>query len=95
MIIDCDTCVMRDTDACTDCVVTAVLEPSTGPLIFDGDEVVAITLLQDSGLLPPSHFTPAKDAADVLAGPMSGERLGRGQGLREDRGRAGAGGLHG
>ena len=95
MIIDCDACVMQHTDACDDCVVTAILEPERGPLIFDGDEVVAITLLQDVGLLPATRFTPDDEASEVLGWGTGGAAQCDPRGRREDRERAAAGGLHG
>jgi len=94
MIIDCDACVMRNTDACNDCVVTAVLEPERGPLIFDGDEVVAISLFQDAGLLPSTRFQADAEASEVLGcDPPAAAQWATG-GCREDRERAAAGGLH-
>ena len=51
--IDCRTCVMRDTVACDDCVVTFIC--SRGPddaVVVDVDEWKAVRLLQDAGLVP-------------------------------------------
>ena len=95
MIIDCDACVMQHTDACDDCVVTAILEPERGPLIFDGDEVVAITLLQDVGLLPATRFEPDDETSEVLGWGGAGAAQCEPRDIREDRERAAAGGLHG
>jgi len=51
MIIDCDSCEMRDI-ACDDCVVTALLAiPPRGELA--DDETGALQVLADSGLVPP------------------------------------------
>ena len=94
MIIDCDACVMRDTDACNDCVVTAILEPERGPLIFDGDEVVAISLFQDAGMLPSTRFEAEAEASEVLGSAGVAASEWRTGGCREDRERAAAGGLH-
>lgn len=55
MIIDCDTCVMRDL-ACGDCVVSVLLgaPPATGSGVeLDGAEQAAIAVLAGSGLVPP------------------------------------------
>lgn len=49
--IDCDTCLVRGL-ACHDCVVTALLGPPD-ELSFDNDEQRALTVLADSGLVPP------------------------------------------
>ena len=95
MIIDCDACVMRNTDACNDCVVMAVLEPERGPLIFDGDEVVAISLFQDAGLLPSTRFEAEVAATEVLGTPGARAAEWPAGGCQEDRERAAAGGLHG
>jgi hypothetical protein len=53
MIIDCDSCQMRDI-ACDDCVVTALLglTPETGDDL--GDETThALRVLADGGLVSP------------------------------------------
>jgi hypothetical protein len=51
MIIDCDSCEMRNI-ACDDCVVSALLAaPLTGEL--DDDEADALQVLADGGLIPP------------------------------------------
>ena len=51
--IDCDTCVMRRTDACSDCVVTFLesIEPRTA-VVVDVGELRALRLLADQGLVP-------------------------------------------
>lgn len=51
--IDCATCVMRDSDACGDCVVTFICsrEPDEA-VVFDVDEARALRLLGDVGLVP-------------------------------------------
>lgn len=58
MIIDCDTCVMRDL-ACGDCVVSVLLGPA-GALTagFDAEERAALDVLADSGLVPPLRLIP-------------------------------------
>lgn len=50
MIIDCDGCRMRDTNACDDCVVTVLI--GGGPMELDGDEASALSNLADVGLVP-------------------------------------------
>lgn len=49
--IDCDTCLVRGL-ACHDCVVTALLGPPE-ELSLDHDEQRALSVLADSGLVPP------------------------------------------
>jgi hypothetical protein len=53
MVIDCESCIMRDTDACADCVVTFVIgtEPA-GALVVDAAEFRALRLLGQAGLVP-------------------------------------------
>ncbi len=50
--IDCQDCVMRDTDACGDCVVSFVCGP-TRAVVFDLAEARAVRLLADAGLVAP------------------------------------------
>lgn len=53
IVIDCQTCVARDTDACTDCMVSYLCrdEPSTA-VVFDLAEWRAVRVLADAGLVP-------------------------------------------
>ena len=61
--IDCDECVMRNTGACDDCVVTVLLGSTrlatdvtfAGPLPVEVDEEerAALAVLAASGLVPP------------------------------------------
>jgi hypothetical protein len=59
LTIDCDTCTMRDTPACDDCVVTFICsrEPDEA-VIFDAAEARAVRLLMTSGLVPSSRHVP-------------------------------------
>jgi hypothetical protein len=52
--IDCDSCMVRGL-ACHDCVVTVLLgpPPELADLIIDDDELRALDVLADSGLVPP------------------------------------------
>ena len=58
MLIDCETCTVRDLE-CDDCVVTHLL--STPPVIaglplgvrLEDDEANALAVLADHGLVPP------------------------------------------
>jgi hypothetical protein len=56
MIIDCDCCAMNGTDACQDCVVTALLDG--GPLELDPTEMAALDALADVGLVPRLRLAP-------------------------------------
>jgi hypothetical protein len=54
MVIDCDCCVMRDTAACDDCVVTFLCDRDPGDaLVIDAAEARAVRLFGRSGLVPP------------------------------------------
>jgi hypothetical protein len=57
MLIDCDSCAMRDL-ACGDCVVSALLGAPPGGVEFDGDEQDALGALARGGLLPPLQLVP-------------------------------------
>ena len=54
LIIDCDTCTMRHTDACADCLVTHLLDgdPARTGLVIDAAEARAARLLNRAGLAP-------------------------------------------
>lgn len=55
MIIDCDTCIMRDI-ACQDCVVTSLLASQKD---VSEKTVEAIELLSSRGIVPPMRFQRA------------------------------------
>ena len=66
MLIDCDSCAMRDI-ACSDCVMTMLLDSRATrrralPAEFDDDERRAVDLLADAGLLAPLRLVPLMDA---------------------------------
>jgi hypothetical protein len=50
MLIDCDSCLMDRTDACSDCVVSVLL--TDGPVELDAAEEQALGALADAGLVP-------------------------------------------
>lgn len=50
MIIDCQTCPVRDLH-CADCVVTALLAPQGAQLPLDAAERAAVTRFVDAGLV--------------------------------------------
>lgn len=52
MIIDCDTCLAADTDACNDCIVTALIAPGA-VLELGSDERAAIDAMSEAGLVAP------------------------------------------
>ena len=57
MIIDCQSCTMKDL-ACSDCVVTLLL----GPVDIGADHGV-LGVLADAGLVPPLRLVSSNDVA--------------------------------
>lgn len=55
LVIDCDTCVVRESDACADCVMSFLLdqdhEESTA-VVLDLEEIRALRALGEAGLVP-------------------------------------------
>lgn len=52
-VISCDTCVMRDTDACNDCMMTYLCDrPEDGAVVLDLQELREVKLLAQAGLVP-------------------------------------------
>jgi hypothetical protein len=56
-VISCDTCAMRRTATCADCVVThllspAPIEPVTTDVTWSSDELRAVSMLARAGLVP-------------------------------------------
>jgi hypothetical protein len=63
--VDCDTCVARGI-ACSDCVVTVLLDTSGRVVDLDPDEQAALQALAGSGLVPPLRLIPgAREVRDV------------------------------
>lgn len=55
LVIDCDTCVMQESDACADCVVSFLLDRDsveTTAVVLDLNEIRALKALGDAGLVP-------------------------------------------
>ncbi len=58
MVIDCAECCMRDTDACTECVVSFVVSREPGDaVVFDVAEERAVRMLVGAGLVPASRHS--------------------------------------
>lgn len=57
LTVDCDSCAMRATAACDDCVVTFLLgrEPDDA-VVIDADEARALRMLERAGLVPTLRF---------------------------------------
>jgi hypothetical protein len=53
LVISCDTCVMRDTEVCGDCMMSVLCEPTdSGAVVLSLDELREIRLLAQAGLVP-------------------------------------------
>ncbi|MHB1597831.1 MAG: hypothetical protein ACYCXY_02870 [Acidimicrobiales bacterium] len=53
LTISCDDCVLDGTEACSDCVVSFLLERDPhDAVVIDADEARAIRLLEGAGLVP-------------------------------------------
>lgn len=53
LIISCDTCVMRDTDTCGDCMMSVLCDvPQGGAVILDMNELREVRMLAAAGLVP-------------------------------------------
>jgi hypothetical protein len=53
LIISCDTCCMRATATCADCIVTHVLSPAEPEsVVFDDEEMRVVRLLVRAGMMP-------------------------------------------
>ena len=53
MIISCDSCCMRGTATCADCIVTHVLNPAAAESVsLDDDEMRVVRLLVRAGMMP-------------------------------------------
>jgi len=62
MHIDCDSCVMRATSACDDCIVTFLFDRPEGAVIIDVEAERALRTLADAGLAPTSRYRPDRRA---------------------------------
>ena len=67
MLIDCDTCLMRHTSACDECVVTLLCD-GMGRVELDDGERRALENLAEVGLCPPLRLVRDEDLADREAG---------------------------
>lgn len=71
IIIDCDNCMMRATDACSDCLVTHVCESSQngtghghehGAVVFDIAEQRAVRWFAEAGMVPTLRHRAAANS---------------------------------
>jgi hypothetical protein len=61
MHIDCETCLMRETAACKDCVVTYLLDRPEGAVVIDVEAERALRTLADAGLAPRNRYRSRRD----------------------------------
>jgi hypothetical protein len=66
MRIDCDQCRMQHTDACDDCIVTAILGAEGGFVELADIETVALRNLAEGGVVSPLRLVPLDE--DAAAG---------------------------
>jgi hypothetical protein len=58
LVIDCAECVLEGTDACSDCVVTWLVDREPGDaVVIDVAEVRALRALEQGGLVPTLRHT--------------------------------------
>jgi hypothetical protein len=69
MLIDCDTCAVREIH-CADCVMTVLLTERRSPVELDSAEENALAALAEGGILPPLRLVPVSPAPGG-AGPTS------------------------
>ncbi|MFM8553910.1 MAG: hypothetical protein ACKOBO_04770 [Acidimicrobiales bacterium] len=52
LMISCDTCVMQNTDACTDCMMNVLCGNDNGAVILSLQELREVRMLARAGLVP-------------------------------------------
>jgi len=62
MLIDCNQCVMQDTSACDDCVMSFLLHDTSVPLALADEHAGALEALADGGLVPQLRLLPRSAA---------------------------------
>tara|TARA_B100000959_G_C14792311_1_gene546128 strand:- start:493 stop:732 length:240 start_codon:yes stop_codon:yes gene_type:complete len=61
LVIDCGTCVIKDSNMCKECVVTFICNRDPGEaLVIDLEEERALRLLNKNGLVPPLRHLEVK-----------------------------------
>lgn len=64
MLIDCNECVMQNTSACDDCIVTVLLRADQQELTLDASETEALRALGEAGLVPKLRLLPKASGND-------------------------------
>ena len=70
LTVDCGSCVARGPD-CPTCVVSVLLGPTEDLEVLDADEQAALTVLADSGLVPPLRLIPGARVVRGIQEPIS------------------------
>jgi len=65
MLISCDDCRMQGTEACTDCVVSYIVDRPEGAVVFDAAEERALREMNKAGLLPEVRWEARPDRVDT------------------------------
>lgn len=73
MILDCDTCAVRDLQ-CGECVVPVLLGGPPGRRDVDDGERRALQVLADSGLVPRLRLVPTGPPAGLADDEPAGDR---------------------
>lgn len=68
VVVDCDRCLVKGPSACGDCVVTVLLGSPPAGIEIDADEMRALDVLSNSGVVPPLRLVTAVTQRDVQAG---------------------------
>lgn len=60
LVIDCQTCVVRATDACNDCIVTFLCDTQEWePVVVEAPTARVLRLLQSEGMVPENRYRAA------------------------------------
>ncbi len=68
MIIDCDACKMRATNACDECIVPVLLHQMSGPFEMADAEATALDNLAGAGMVSPLRLVRSDDDESAAAG---------------------------
>jgi hypothetical protein len=71
MLIDCESCEMYRTQACDDCLVTALLHPQQSAVDIDEELDPPLRALSGAGLIPVLRFRPRLVEEPGDEGPLS------------------------
>lgn len=73
MRIDCSECQMYRSEHCDDCLVTALLHPSSTAVEIEEELDPPLQKLAGAGLIPVLRFRPRDPAERPATGPAPGE----------------------